>query len=106
MMPVRADDDTYGTIDLAEATVLVSQGFERYELTKLSRSQASWTFFVPEDPIEEDRFWAAIDEYAEGKCRVEPRSFMIEVRTLRSELYKFLGPNAPKRPETEEAASV
>lgn len=95
------DEGTYGTIDLAEATVLVSGGFEDYELSKLSRSQASWTFTAPSDPEKEEAFWNLIDDYREGRSRVEPRSFLIEVRTLRSELYRFLGPNAPKRPEPE-----
>jgi len=89
-------DGNYGTIDLAEATVLAGEGYT-YELSKLSKSQATWTFLVPEDSTVED-FWNTVQNYQEGKCRVEPRSFMLEVKKMRSELYKFLGPDAPQRP--------
>lgn len=89
-------DGNYGTIDLAEATVLAEHNFE-YKLGKLSKSQASWTFLVPVDPNEQEQFWELVQEYQEGLSRVEPRSFMLEVKKMRSELYSFLGPDAPKR---------
>lgn len=101
---VEDDTSTHGTIDLAEATVLVASGFADYKLSKLSRSQAEWVFTPPKDEEDEDSFWNLVEDYEAGRCRVEPRAFMLRVRVLRNELYKFLGPHAPKRVDVGESS--
>lgn len=88
-------DGKYGTVDLAEATVLSGWGFS-YELERLSKTQARWVFTPPiEGSDAEDKFWETVQRYKEGACTVEPRSFLLEVKKVRNELYTFLGDNAP-----------
>ena len=99
---LKGDSQVYRTTDLAEASLLAANGY-KYELERLNQHQAAWVFGVT-GSTEED-FFELSEQYQGRSARVEPRAFLAQVKKVRNELYRFLGDDAPRKPDLEPDAS-
>lgn len=72
------------------ASVLNCNGYVPFmELDKRGRSKVV-IWILPHDEVD-DFAEELIEEYAAGKCRVEPKKFAREQRAVRKAMYTFLG---------------
>ncbi len=85
---IKRDSENYKTDDMALATVLRIRDVDmELELSEFARNGKRAVWVVAATPEVDD----IIEEFKYEATRVEPKQFMIAVRSVREELYSFLG---------------
>jgi hypothetical protein len=98
---IRQDEERVKTDDMALATVMrlrdVDMELELSENDRHSR-RAIWVMESTQEVLD------IVEEFKYEAVRVEPKRFMIAVRSVREELYSFLGIVGKAAPEVVESS--